>query len=425
METIKSVLGYGTTKADEGQEPVNGEQGAGNAVDPYDHGNSEEPSLGGEAAQDTSLASSDGQSGLAANDTSFPIPTPQPSEQYPTAQSKVEDNTPAHASSGQSKDASLADVLALPSANSTTGGSSTFAHDTSSTSAPTIGNASSALINTPAVDSTPASELPADEPKKSSIIGSSGWFKTALPLGQSKPATDTSKSTPAATEQEQSTTSANPIAAATSSEPSVAPATAPTPTQEETREPELSHADLPPNHLPTNVPEGESTDLEHTTGATSFPTTASTSSPAASEPSNTTPHASRFTDEPVAPDTSLNSRDHRASINPEAIPTAGGKPLGVAAEDPGSESSTLGALEHASGIDSALVSPKTNVANPLESSPVAGSTSGTTVGGSSATPALRRDPTPVSVGSEKEDKSEGHGKHKHNFLHKIKEKIKH
>ncbi|EMC98381.1 hypothetical protein BAUCODRAFT_32413 [Baudoinia panamericana UAMH 10762] len=52
MNTLKSIVGLGK-KEQEGQEPVSGVQGEGNAVEPYDAGNSEEPELGGKAPQHT------------------------------------------------------------------------------------------------------------------------------------------------------------------------------------------------------------------------------------------------------------------------------------------------------------------------------------------------------------------------------------
>jgi hypothetical protein len=41
METIKSVLGLGTTAPQEGREPVSGVTGSGVAGEPYDQGNAE------------------------------------------------------------------------------------------------------------------------------------------------------------------------------------------------------------------------------------------------------------------------------------------------------------------------------------------------------------------------------------------------
>lgn len=39
METIKSVLGYGSVESQSGEEPLSGQTGAGTAAEPYDGGN--------------------------------------------------------------------------------------------------------------------------------------------------------------------------------------------------------------------------------------------------------------------------------------------------------------------------------------------------------------------------------------------------
>lgn len=277
----------------------------------------------------------------------------------------------------------------------------------------------SAVEPTSATTSTPhdtatASEPSADtQPEKKGGIGSSSWFSTAIPFigGKNKAAKEEPKE-----------------------EATVAGATATGPNVEEQK-------NLPPNHLPSSVPEGQSTDLE-TPAATGTenplaaaalaegsksaesatdssappPPESSDSLPGASGPrASTLPgtHASRT--EPT-PGHSEAKDKHRE--NPSAIPVAGGKKLGEAAEEE-RKASGVGDRPRAS-VDTGAASPAT------------GAASSATGASSAASPPPSEGPGKSSMASDRSGASaaegEGEGKEgkKHrNPLSKIKEKLKH
>ncbi|KAK3069968.1 hypothetical protein LTR53_011277 [Teratosphaeriaceae sp. CCFEE 6253] len=161
MDALKAVVGSGK-KEQEGQEPISGVQGEGTAVEPFDSGNQQGDSdLGGKAPQDT--------------DT-----TQVPSQAY----DKIADSTTP---SGKSEEP--------------------IAYAPAAASAPALN------------ESEPSKASNGSESEKPSI-GSPGWFKTALPMGQRK--------------DEQPAASAG--------------------VAEQVNEPQSG---LPPNHLGSNVPTGQ------------------------------------------------------------------------------------------------------------------------------------------------------------------------
>ncbi|TKA80089.1 hypothetical protein B0A55_02465 [Friedmanniomyces simplex] len=211
MEAIKSAVGFGK-KEQEGQEPVSGVKGEGTAGEPYDSGNQQGDSeLGGKAPQET-----------------------DPSKV--TGQAPVDDKAAAAVDS------------------TTTSGKSEepIAYDP-------VPAATSASASAPATNESETSKATGSSESKEATIGSTSWFKTAIPFGRRKGDESAGQSNGG----HQATAGALDNGAAK----------------------EVSGMDesgLPPNHLGANVPVGTSTEPvdtptnETTSKDTMTPTNAAT-----------------------------------------------------------------------------------------------------------------------------------------------------
>ncbi|KAK5698643.1 hypothetical protein LTR97_006290 [Elasticomyces elasticus] len=197
MDAIKSVVGLGK-KEQEGQEPVSGVKGEGSAAQPYDAGNEGSSELGGKAAQHTDATST-------------------------TAQPAVDDKAAAAVDS------------------TTTSGKS----EQPIASAPVPAATSASGLN-----ESETSKAPNSSESKKPLIGSPGWFKTAIPFGQRKDE-----------------------APKTSNEPQASAGAVGSGVTQKASEPETG---LPPNHIGANVP-NSTEPLD--TPATSSPTFGETTSP--------------------------------------------------------------------------------------------------------------------------------------------------
>ncbi|KAK5119028.1 hypothetical protein LTR62_000239 [Meristemomyces frigidus] len=226
METIKAAMGFGQ-KDQQGQEPVSGAKGAGDAMEPYDLGNEENPELGGEAPQHTSDPAQTTSEAATAD--------LQPADEATTTSGKSEAHVPEPAF----------DSAASPS---------TATHPAATHSAAT----------TPATTSMPiTSETPKESNSDNNTttakpsIGSAAWFATAMPVGSRKTeekAVEQPQSAVGGTEQERVAGQAPTIAGVTPGVGGIAVTGATTGSSRAADDVAKPDTPLPPNHLGNNVP---------------------------------------------------------------------------------------------------------------------------------------------------------------------------